>query len=270
MTGSFLDTTVVVHVAENIQPLKTRGEALINASQPTTTPYYALRELLAGHVQIICDAHNTLLATDNPGEATLALLRRSPAEGRKREGKVKILADAVDAVYRAKPMIPLMNSKREILQYLALRANGLWRRAHKLKGVQLVQSLACFNEGKITYGFAGELRGPCDSFNCNKGERCAAAAYLYDDQSILKKMIEALHPKNLEPKIAEKNETQQRRKALKELQSKGPNDFSKQRCRALGDAYFAAMCPPGSVIATSNMEDFVPLCTALNKKAVEP
>lgn len=270
MAGSFLDTTIVIHVADNVEPQKSNGEVFIGANQPTTAPYYALRELLAGHVRILCDAHNILNATDNPAEATIAILNRSPAEGRKREAKARSLNKAVDAVYAAKPMMPLKDSKREVLQELALQANNIWRKSQKLRGVSLVQPLACFNKGKISHGPTGELRGPKDSFNCIKDERCAAAAYLYDNQSDLKKMIDALHPAKLEPKIAAKGETRQRRRALKELLSNGPINFHKSQCRALGDAYFAGMCPPGSVIATSNLEDFLPLCSALNKKMIVP
>lgn len=270
MTGSFLDTTIVIHVADNTHPFKNKGVAFINANQPSTLPYYALRELLAGHVQILCDAHNIVQSTDDPAEAILAILNRSPAEGRKRESKNKAIASALHFVLKKNPNSPNKDLKREVLQSIALRVNSLWRRARKLNGVALVQSLACFNDGSITYGAAGELRGPSDSFNCFKLSRCAAAAYLYDKEDDIQKMINALHSSSLDPKIIRKSETSQRRKALKELLSKGPIDFNKIRCRALGDAYFAAMCPAGSVIATSNKVDYEPLCLALNKKVIVP
>lgn len=270
MTGSFLDTTVVIHIADKVEPSKTKGEAFVNANQPAESPYYALRELLAGHIQILCDSHNAILAAENPGEAMLALLRRSPAEGRKKEARLQALATSLNDTFATNPLGERGSQKREMLQALSLRINGLWRRAHKLTNVKLVQSLGCFNDGKIAYGAAGELRGPNDSFNCIKSERCAAAAYLYDNKSDLIKMIDALHPSKLDPLVAAKNENSQRRKALKELLEKGPKEFGKGRCRALGDAYFAAMCPPGSVVVTSNTVDHQPLCLALSKRVVEP
>ena len=58
MTGSFLDTTVVIHIAEGVKPHSSKGEAFISANLPAETPYYALRELLAGRVRILCDTHN--------------------------------------------------------------------------------------------------------------------------------------------------------------------------------------------------------------------
>ncbi|MCR4304883.1 MAG: hypothetical protein NUV63_11800 [Gallionella sp.] len=268
MTGSFLDTTVVVHIAERIKPGGTKGEAYIRTNQPAETPYYALRELLDGRVRIFCNVHNALYTAENPGEAMLALQRISPAEGRKRQSKLEVFATSMNAAFAAPG--DRNDVKREMLQDLALRANNLWRKAHKLKSVTIVQALGCFNDGKVTYDPDGALRGPRNSFTCIKSERCSAAAYIYDDKSNLTKMISALHPSSLDPKIANKNETQKRRKALKELQANGPANFDKGRCRALGDAYFAAMCPAGSVVLTSNLEDHVPLCLALGKKANEP
>ena len=270
MTGYFLETTVVIHIADGVEPQKTNGETYIRANQPAETPFYALRELLAGHLRILCDAHNVLLAAENPAEAMLALHRKSPAEGRKKANKLHALADSMNKTFMANPHGGRQQMKREMLGALALRVNRLWRKAHKLKTVYLVQSLACFNDGRIGYGPSGELRGPGDSFNCITAERCAAAAYIYDNLSDLSKMVDALHPSKLDPKIADKNETKKRRKALKELKTHGPERFDKGRCRALGDAYFAAMCPAGSAVLTSNLEDYVPLCSALGKMAKEP
>ena len=85
----------------------------------------------------------------------------------------------------------------------------------------------------------------------------------------MKRLIEALHPNSL-GKMAEKNENQKRRKALKELMSIGPTKFDKGRCRALGDAYFAAMCPAGSKVVTTNIQDHDILCSALGRTAVKP
>ncbi|MDO9142320.1 MAG: hypothetical protein Q7U38_18535 [Methylobacter sp.] len=270
MTGSFLDTTVVIHVADNIEPGSTKSKAFINANQPAAMPFYALRELLAGHVQILCDTHNIIYAAENSAEALAALLKRSPFEGRKREAKIQAYQVSLQAAFGENPSGNRDTLKREMVHSLALRVNGLWRKAHKLTNVNMTQSLGCFNDGKITYGPSGELRGPNNSFNCIKSERCAAAGYLYDDKNTLTNMIEALHPDNLDPSVANKNENTQRRKALKELLSRGPDAFNKSRCRALGDAYFAAMCPAGSVVVTSNIDDHMPLCLALGKKAIAP
>jgi hypothetical protein len=271
MSGSFLDTTIVVDLSDKKSGASAvAAEIYITANQPAGVPYYALRELLAGHVHTLCDAHNVIKAAGNPAEALLALLNRSPAEGRKREGKISALASAMAQSFSQSPTGSRDELKAEILQSLAIRVNQIWRRAHKLNSVALVQPLGCFNQGSLTYGSAGELRGPGDSFNCLKSERCAAAEYLFDDKSALAKLIEALHPDNLDAQSAGKNENQKRRKALKELSNRGPKVFNKGRCRALGDAYFAVMCPPGSDVLTTNIQDHLPLCNALGKRTLKP
>jgi hypothetical protein len=119
-------------------------------------------------------------------------------------------------------------------------------------------------------GKSGEIRGPGDSFNCSKEERCAAAAYLNDDPVALKNMIAALHPANLTKEAKDKRENSQRRKALKEIQTNGPSRFNKGLCRAIGDAYFAGMCPASSTLLSTNTSDFEPLCVALKKALAKP
>ncbi|NMF99691.1 hypothetical protein GPA27_20135 [Aromatoleum toluolicum] len=267
MAGTFLDTTIVVQLAEGIE--SEPSQTFVAANQPATMAFYALRELLAGRVRLICETHNRVLSSENHAEALLALHSVSPAEGRKKEARLRVLADSLKAVFAENPGGPRNEMKRELLQDLSMRAAQLWRRARRLTGVNAVQPLGCFYGGKLDRGPAGELRGPGDSFNCCKTERCAAAAYLYDDQAALSKLVDALHPSNLGA-AAGKNENSQRRKALKELLSNGPTNFNKSRCRALGDAYFAAMCPPGSAVATSNLVDFLPLCEALGKDVKKP
>lgn len=269
MAGSFLDTTIVVDVVDGKEPSKILAEAHIASHPPAEIPYYALKELLSGHLQYLCQTHNVLLASGNPAEAMLALLNRSPAEGRKREARLRALAGELDKVFATNPARPRETAKREVLEALALRAAKIWRNAHRIEAAGLTQHLGCFNDGKITFGPSGELKGPRDSFNCVKSERCAAAAYLYDKKADIQKLIDALHPTSLGSQGA-KNENQKRRKALKELLSKGPAAFDKGRCRALGDAYFAAMSPPGFSVVTTNIADFMPLCKALAKVAVSP
>jgi hypothetical protein len=270
LSGSFLDTTVVIEVATKLDSETTSIKKIINNNQPSETPYYALRELLAGYVRNICDVHNILLAADNPGEALIALLRYSPFEGRKRETKIQEIGLALQKAFTDNPSGSRDDVKRDMLQSLMVKAGRTWYRAARIKGVNVVQPLSCFNSGTIDLDSAGVLRGPRDSFNCIKSERCAAAGYLHDHQNDLIKLIEALHPTNLPCSVASKNENAQRRKALKELKEKGPKLFDKRRCRALGDAYFATMCPSGSDVITTNIEDHEILCSTLGKKAIKP
>lgn len=269
MAGSFLDTTIVIELVDGNEPSKTCAESHIANNPPVETPYYTLKELLSGHLQYICQTHNILLASENAAEAILALINRSPVEGRKREARLRILANEVSKVFESDPTGQRQTVKREVLEALALRAAKIWRKAHHIRSVGLTQPLSCLNDGDISHGSSGELQGPRNSFNCVKTERCAAAAYLYDKKVDIQKMIDALHPAALGDQ-AGKNENQKRRKALKELLTKGAISFDKGRCRALGDAYIAAMSPPGFNVVTTNVMDFQPLCAALTKTVITP
>lgn len=270
MTGSFLDTTIVIHMADGPANEKAKANQFVKSNQPAEMPYYALRELLTGRLRYLCEAHNIVLASKNTGEALVALANRSPFEGRKKLGRINDVAASLNNIYIANPTGSRIDDKREVLQDLSMRAVRMWNKSRKLGSVSNVQSLACFNDGNFTHGSSGELRGPADSFNCIKTERCAAAAYIYDNETALTNMINTLHSNKLPKNIVNKQETASRRKALKDLQTLGPAKFNKRQCRALGDAYFAAMCPTDSVVLTSNLEDHLPLCLALGKDAKEP
>jgi hypothetical protein len=269
VTASFLDTTIVIDLVDGEDQNRKLAEKYIASHLPAEVPYYALRELLSGHLQYLCQTHNILLAASNAAEAIVALLDRNPAEGRKRETRVRLLASEMAKVFDTDPESQRQTVKREVLEAIALKAAKIWRNSHRIANVSLTQHLGCFENGKITFGLSGELIGPGDSFNCVKSARCAAAAYLYENTADVQKMIDVLHPNKLDSQVS-KNESQKRRKALKELLTKGPNEFNKKYCRSLGDAYFAAMSPPGFSVVTTNISDFEPLCKALAKKAVSP
>lgn len=270
MSGSFLDTTIVVHLSDPKSPHQSRSEKCVSVNLPSETPYYSLKELLAGHVQNLCTAHNAIFASQNHAEAMLSIAQRLAFAGRKKDATLQAIFDVLSSVFQQNPAGPRDQMKIEALEALAIRVNTLWRKAHNVKNVDIVQPLSCFDDCKIDNAPSGELVISTDNFNCNKKHRCAAAEYLFDDKVTLTKMIAALHPDNLNPIASSKVENASRRKALKDLEANGPAKFNKKGCRAIGDAYFAAMCPPSKVVITSNISDHLPLCLALGKTAIEP
>lgn len=270
MAGCFLDTTALIDLSDHYLGCLAETKKAIHEHKPVEVPFYALRELLAGRARQMCDVHNVLKSASDPGEALIGLSRRSPMEGRSKAAKIELIAEILRECYKQNPKGGRDLVKDEGLGWLKLRAQMLWKRAKAANGLEKVQPLACFNDGAISIGSSGELRGPNDSFNCRQDERCSAAGYIYDDEPALSALIDCLNPKNLDETAAQKNENSSRRKALKELKAKGPKDFDKRRCRAIGDAYFAAMCPKASVLMTTNTSDFLPLCQALGKKAKNP
>jgi hypothetical protein len=270
VSGSFLDTTVLVGLSEFTEPTRSNSQQFVDSHQPSEAGYYASRELLAGPVQYICDAHNVLLGAQNHTEAMLAIRRRIQAAGRKREVPLQVLIESLNEIFGTGKAGTPADYKREALQAIMIKGQQLWYRANTLKNVRRVQQLACFNSGDISIGEGGELRGPNNSFNCLATERCAAAGYLSEAEAALTKLIEALRPAKLDKGARGKGENVSRRKALKQIKALGPKLFSKRHCRAIGDAYFAVMCPAGSIIATTNLRDFEPLCKALGKQAEKP
>lgn len=267
MSGCYLDTTILVHLAESDEPERLRNQAYVDGHQPAEVAFYAAKEVLAGPVRYICDAHNTLHAAKNEGEAIIGLQKRLRFKSRWRDSAIRTLALSVSEFYK----VPAADErKREALQWIKLRASQLWGRANRPTNVKVVQPLSCFNRGELKIGDSGELRGPNDSFNCLSDERCSAAGWLHDDIPAVDKLLNALHPTKLDERAKSKQENLSRRRALREVKMKGPNDFDKGKCRALGDAYFAVTCPMGRTLATTNVDDFAPLCDALGKKFEKP
>jgi hypothetical protein len=265
-----VDTTVLIEIAVERQPIFGEAERFAASSGPALRPDYALRELLAGKVQQLCDAHNRVKAADDPGEAINAILQSAGFQARTAISKVSAVAQAMSDAFKANDQVTSESLQREIMQSLMLQANQLWRKARNAKFLEGGQPLSCFPGGALLLDpTTGALQGPGGSFNCLRAERCAAAQYMSQNKIDLQKLIDALHPDRL-GKEAGKQENKTRRTALKELLNRGPKDFNKKYCRALGDAYFAIMAPPGYVVLTTNLVDHQHLCGALNKQAVKP
>jgi hypothetical protein len=268
---AIVDTTVLVEVAQTKQPTLDRTKNFAASKGPALRVDYAMRELLAGPVRQLCTAHNRVLAAENPAEAVVTILQGAGFAARTRTGEAKAVAEAMSKALKPSGSVTSDGLRREVLQSLAIEANSLWRRAQGASFLEEAQPLACFPRGSLSFDpTTRALRGPNDSLNCLSSERCSAAQYLYQNKADLEALIAALHPSALGAELASKRENQSRRAALKELLAKGPVAFSKRKCRALGDAYFAVMAPPGYAVLTTNMVDYKPLCQALRKQAIQP
>lgn len=265
-----VDTTVVIEIATEKQPTLGGAQKFAASSGPALRPDYALRELLAGKVQQLCDAHNRVKAAENPAEAINSILQVAGFQARTSISKASAVAEALSSALQANDTVTAEDLQREVMQSLMLQANKLWRKARQASFLEATQPLSCFPGGSLVLdNTTGALQGPGASFNCLRGERCAAALYMSEKPVDLQKLVDALHPDRLGAE-AGKQENRTRRTALKELQNRGPKNFNKTYCRALGDAYFALMAPPGHVVLTTNLVDHQHLCAALNKQAVKP
>jgi hypothetical protein len=262
MSGCFLDSTILVDFAQDAQPRTTKALAHTKVNEPVRIAEYAYRELLAGRVGLLCDAHNDVVASANVVEVALAFSIRGSFARTPRAQEQEILK-LLKAMFDKKGKVDPAVAKREIAESLMMMASKMWKKAATFPSGDRVQPLGCFNNGRISLDKHGLLQGPNNSFNCATGTVCGAAQYLYNDRPRIRKMIAALESPKLPEKLKKKGETQSRRKALDLLERRGPTNISKASCRALGDAYFAAMCPAGSHVLTTNMEDFEPLCASV-------
>jgi len=269
VTGCYLDSTILVDFAQDAQPRTKAALVHTKANPPVKIAEYAYRELLVGRVGSLCDAHNALIASSNLVEVALAFSIRGTFARTPQAQAHEILSRLKKMFDKKKSINPAL-AKREVQEELMMLATKMWKKATKFPGAERVQPLSCFNDGRITRDKHGLLLGPNNSFNCAIGATCAAAHYMYADRRGLRKMIAALDSPKLPGHLKTKGETQSRRKALDLLERRGPTKITKSGCRQLGDAYFAAMCPPGHHVVTTNADDFQPLCGALSKDVRTP
>ncbi|MFN0313485.1 MAG: hypothetical protein ACKVQA_00370 [Burkholderiales bacterium] len=255
--------------AQGTQPRTRAALAHTKINEPVWIAEYAYRELLVGRVGLLCDAHNAVIASANVVEVALSFSVRGSFARTPRAQAEEILR-RLKAMFDTKSKIDPALARREIAEELMMIATKVWKKAVKFPSATRVQHLACFNNGSISIDKNGLLQGPNNSFNCATGTVCGAAQYMYNDRPGLRKMIAALDSPKLPDKLKKKSETRSRRKALDLLERRGPAEISKGACRQVGDAYFAAMCPAGAHVLTTNIDDFGPLCDALGKVVKTP
>jgi hypothetical protein len=279
--GCYIDTTVVCAIAEPNPLLSQSSQAHIDKNQPAAIPYYALRELVAGPLKTICAAHTRLSKAADITQAFQSVLSLPPVSGRTKQGQMAALVQALGQCLSLTPKQISSNPdqsldpaiRRRMTQYLAIAVQRQWASAKKIPRTTNAHQLACFEDGDFDYNEENDLVGPNGRFQCDPKQPCSAALHLRTKTTEVEKLIESLHPKNLSSELANKRENVRRRGALKEIQRSqrsSQSGFPKRDCRALGDAYFAIMCPPGSHVLTTNMVDHEPLCSALGKAAIKP
>lgn len=251
------------------EPIRELALKHTQQNSPVYLADYAYKELLVGKVGLLCDAHNRVVACDNVVETAISLLAQG-GFARTPLAKATDILKPLKEMFDSAALISPTEAKREIAEDLMLRATRLWRKASKFPNATNVQPLPCRAVGSISLDANGVLKGPNGTFNCEKGSICGAAQYVYSDHVVLKKLIESLDEKNLPDELKNKGEIKSRRKVLKQLLLRGPKDINKKQCRQIGDAYFAAMCPPDAHILTTNVIDFLPMCAALKKQAHKP
>ncbi|MCZ8292544.1 MAG: hypothetical protein O9312_03425 [Hylemonella sp.] len=279
--GCYIDTTIVCAVADDLPNLASTSKQHIDANQPGAIPYYALRELVAGPLKTLCAAHSLLARSESIADAFRCVMNLPPIVGRTKQGQLSALIQTLGQCLTltptdlaAAPRQPIDDPvRRKMTHNLAINIQRQWSLAKRIPNTKTSHQLACFADGDFDFNETGELKGPNGRFQCDPSQPCSAAAHLRGKLGEVQTLVDVLHPSKLTPELADKRENVRRRGALKEvirLQKGERTSFPKKDCRALGDAYFAVMCPPGSHVLTTNFVDHDLLCTALGKTAIKP
>jgi hypothetical protein len=265
LTGSFVDTTVLSGIAESTSSRHAACVKAVETYRPAQLAQYALKEFFLSRVWAVCIAHNALRAANDPGEAILSIGIAYWAKPRIKQGAIDVLAHLISTLWAAE--LSSEQRKTEMLDAMALQAIEMWQEAQSHPALTHVQPLACYLADKLTLDDVGALVPGRRTFGCLHSQRCAAAGYLFERQLEIEKLRKAMRPKKGEPHGREASGW---RRALKDLEVHGPKEFSKRRCRSIGDTYFAVMCPPAVSVLTTNTKDHEPLCAALGKEMVTP
>lgn len=277
--GSYFDSTLLYAVATEDSVWEPRTKKYAAANPIAETPTYAARELLAGPISSLCTAHNKLLDATTVADAFFKVNSLPAVSGRTKSTQLAGLVHALAASLSTAPgplTVAQLNQpldgliKTRMQDDLALDIARKWAAILENDVMKVTQPLGCFALTDLGVDqVSGALRGPNGRFSCDPKSSCSAAHFLHGKQADVQKLIAVLRPPKAKG-VPQKHESVRRRSALKSLVASGPGKFGKKDCRAIGDAYFAVMCPPGSDVLTTNLSDHIPLCAALGKTAKEP
>jgi len=175
-----------------------------------------------------------------------AVMRISPTELARRYPGAGSADAALTDMFR-------LEAKRVIL--------SAWKRRRSVAS-ETVCPLSCYSEEKPYEDRRGLLK--LDPKGCKNDVECGLSAALKADLGIIERLHQAVKLLPESPEIV------RRRKALREIERKPRSPLGEGVCEALGDAVFAILAPPGSVILTTNLKDHAPLAAALGKSAEAP
>jgi hypothetical protein len=157
----------------------------------------------------------------------------------------------------ANPVQVLADEFRLVIKTKIFRA---WSKRRSLT-TDVIVELGCFaereplEEGKIV---------KLTPLKCTLLKTCSMVPHLIarpGDLDAMKTAVDASPPK-------EENKT--RSEVLRHLTRTPKRPFDWNMCRRLGDAVFAFLAPPGSVILTTNVVDHKPLAQSLGKSVQSP
>jgi hypothetical protein len=136
-----------------------------------------------------------------------------------------------------------------------------WKNRHKISSV-IIAPIDCYQRKFEIYEDKGIIEvGPAFLKDCV--QKCELISILRNELDSLKKMRNAIS--NLTT-----NEQKRQNQALKKIINNPRMTMDHKTCRNLGDIVFALLCPPDSIILTTNTKDHQILADSLGKKASSP
>ncbi|MBL8677954.1 MAG: hypothetical protein JNK05_02215 [Myxococcales bacterium] len=256
MSKQIIDATVLADARLKSGDRASTANAAIEAGTPSLLPDYAVKEFKNGPLANFVLVHNKCGEVADLGE----LIAWCGSHFRQPHRTGTIL-EALRVATAGKQSTSLTRIKYE----LRIRIARAWKR--RRSGTQRFSELACYRGEDLNNGLTYDdgantfvlRRRKCDA----EGE-CSMAVQIADRAEELQALVRAIES---DPKP----ESKKRCSALRILlDPEGLADFDERRCRALGDAVYALLCPVDAEIVTTNVRDHEPLATALGRTVRAP
>ncbi len=270
MSKAFIDTTILTDILLNSGEARKFAHEVLKKFYRTELPVFAIKELKAGPIKNFVWMHNKLVTVNSFTKALEALQRMSRTPRRYTTSTaIQAIKEATSSIGKqissnlaekygdsAKLDRILYDEYRLTLKTIILKA---WKKRRKVTS-DVVLPIACYRE---IAPYEKRQLIEIEPLKCRPLEGCSLAALLKDRQNELWKMREAI-------KESLKPESKRRSKALRKLYRTPNRQMEEVDCLNLGDAIFVLFAPSDSVIITTNLEDYKPLCTALGKAVRSP
>ncbi len=271
MSKAFLDTTIVVNILLKRGELHTRCRSALDRFDQVQFPEYALKEMRAGPLYAWVWLHNKCVVEKSferviRGLHAMANSRRKNLSSTALEAiaetgsSTRMQMGRLVEKYGPKATEDAVHCDRMRLG-LRRRITSAWS-GRRSFGAEMSDPIACFANSELDM-VSGILDcRPLSSCDWKKG--CALAARMSSDPGMLK----ALRAVALADQS--RRENVKRAQVLRHIVRTPNRPITDSECRAIGDAAFAFLAPPDSVILTTNIRDHQPLAKSVQKRAEEP
>jgi hypothetical protein len=266
MADAYIDTTIIVDALLKDRATRDTATKALKRFSSTQLPVYAIKEFKAGALSYLAWLHNKLVDTGAVGKTITAI----HAVMKRQQGRAATALEAManglqESLGKATPHILLQQHGRtaddiicaELRIMLRYRIISGWSQRRSIT-TRVIQPLSCYPERDPIYRNGRIVLGPATCVVI--GECCFADALRARPSDVGK--VERAAADNGKLSAAA-------RSVLHDLARGSKSPVTNQKCRSLGDAYFALFAPSSSTILTTNVNDHAVLAGALGKK-VEP